>query len=138
MTEDEWEHDYEEYVQSLSKLQSGDIAMLRSIHEKTTPILEEKREGNLSFLKMLDLTEATSKTMTKAMEIVDRLEANGLLIVRVSARDIQSGERQPGNWTVPENMDIYLGHFRVLPNPRGIALLEHIADLEPQDQLDDA
>ena len=137
MTEEEWEHDYEGYAQRLNELQSSDIAILRSINEKTTPTLEEKRDGHLRFMKMLDLIKATGNTMTKDMEVVDRLEANGLLIVRSGVRIHEVGERQPGNWSIPEHAGIHLKYFEVFPNPRGIALLEHIADLKPRDQPDD-
>ena len=138
MTEDEWEHDYEEYVQILSKLQSGDIAMLRSICEKTMPTTKDTREGNLRGMAMLDLVKSTDLKMTKAMGAVDSLEANGLLIVRVDGPQTEGEERQPGNWIVKENMGVHLGHFTVLPNPRGIALLEHIADLDTPNQPADA
>ena len=137
MTEDEWEHDYEEYARWLSKLQSGDIAILRSINEKTTPTLEEKRDGHLRFLEMPDLIKSTGNTMTRDMEVVDRLEANGLLIVRSGVRIHEMGERQPGNWSIPEHTGIHLKYFSVFPNPRGIALIEHIANLKPRDHPDD-
>ena len=129
MTDDEWDHDYEEYAQRLSKLQSGDIDMLRAIHEKTKPGGEFTSTESFIFLSLLDLMKHVDTEKIRVMDIVDRLEANGLLIVRT-----ESGERQPGNWCVAGNIGISLQYFSVLPNPRGIVLIEHIDNLEPLDK----
>ena len=134
MTEDEWVHGYEEYAQRLSKLQTGDIAVLRAIHEKTE---SKRRERSLRFLGLLDLIEQVDVPKIEVMDSVDRLEANGLLIVSLESQD-SPGERQRGKWGVKESSNIELDFFSVLPSPRGSVLLEHIADLEPCDQQDDS
>lgn len=133
MTDDEWDHDYEEFVQTLSKLQSGDIDMLRRIHEKTKQVAETTSIGSLIFLPLPDLVSHVDSATSIVMDTVDRLEANGLLIVRTEA-----GERQPGNWCVTGNVGIGLQYFSVLPRPRGIVLIEHIDDLEPLDKTPEA
>ena len=133
MTDDEWDHDYEEYVQTLSKLQSGDIEMLRDIHEKAKHDGESTSTGSFIFLPLPDLIKHVDSATSIVMDIVDRLEANGLLIVRT-----ESGERQPGNWCVTGNIGIGLQYFSVLPKPRGIVLLEHIDDLEQLDKTAEA
>ena len=134
MTEDEWGHHYEEYSQRISKLQSGDITILRAVDEETRIEHEATSTGILVFMTFTRLKRHVNMTMTDIMDSVDRLEANGLLIVRTSR-----GERQQGSWCIEgNNSDVSLDAFSLLPRPRGAALLDHIADLEPHDQPDPA
>lgn len=99
MTDEEWDHDYEEYAQKLSMLQSGDIDMLRAIHEKTKHDAEVASTDSFIFLPLPDLMRHIDAPRIRVMDIVDRLEANGLLMVRT-----ESGEREPGDWCVAGNI----------------------------------
>ena len=159
MTEEEWDHDYEEYARKLSLLQSGDIRVLRTVRENS------RLFGDLSLIPVAFLAEGSARTYAdrlgkqrtitrldylaessemarwELMGAIDRLAENDLLLRQnLDSEDGGTG-KQAGGWPFVMGDDpvltLDLDAVGVAPTPLGIALLQHIADLEPLDEEED-
>ena len=134
MTEDGRDHTYEEYARKLSKLHSGDLAILCCVNEETKP--NRSQVGEVLRLRSLaDLMGSADTTEPKFLGAIDRLELNGLLQISAYHRESNSySTRSAGNWCSDAADSVHLDLFRAIITPLGIALLQHVADLDPIDK----
>lgn len=146
MTEDEWEHDYEEYARKLSALLPGDIRLLHAIYaaEKDKYAREAGSHGpenNSTFTpqshRISEIAAIANLDGYKLMGAVDRLEENNLLQIRpfpksggVAVHPPQQDTRIPGLWFKGTAVDI--SSFLAALTALGVELIEHVTDLEPQ------
>ena len=160
MTEEEWDHDYEEYARKLSLLQSGDIRVLRTVRENSRLFSDPSlmpvaflaegsartyadRSGKQRTIARLDyLAESSEMARWELMGAIDRLAENDLLLRQNLDSEDGRTRRQAGGWPFVMGDDpvltLDLDAVGVAPTPLGIALLQHIADLEPLDEEEDA
>ena len=129
MTEDHWDSTYEEYVATLSALQSGDISVLKYVLNETKPAPHEKlrvwRPRSVQ-----DLMSYDEMTELEFLDVIDRLESSNL--VQVSVFDIASSKRSArtmGDWTGTDQNSVDLSLFQVIVAPLGSALLKHTSEL---------
>lgn len=125
MTEDEWGHDFETYAEKLSKLRSGDIAILRSIAEANDAGLAS------GFVSVSRISEVYRLSPHQLMGAIDRLEKNELaqVVYDLGTQNVQS-TRSPGVWFDGVSGGIDTQRHLVAPTVLGTELLCHIDDIE--------
>ena len=129
MTEDHWDSTYEEYVATMTALQSGDIVILSYILNETKPAAHER----LTVWRPRSVQELMSyedMTELEFLGAVDRLESSSL--VQVSVYDIATSKRSTrtvGDWTGTDQNSVDLSLFQVIVTPLGSELLKHTSEL---------
>ena len=83
ITDDEWDHDYEEYAHKLSKLRPEAITLLDTINSriKTKSMLAEGTGFGPEIPRVSEVAEGLGMSNLEVMGTIDRLEMTGLVQV---------------------------------------------------------
>ena len=128
MTDDEWDHDYEEYAHKLSRLRPKDITLLDTINSrmKTKSNLAEGTGFAPEIPRVSEVAEGLGMSNLELMGIIDRLEITGL--VQVIHENLQYA-RGPGVWFDPESGGLEVSRYSVAPTVLGLELLQHVSSI---------
>ncbi len=163
MTEDEWEHDYEEYARRLSRLKPGDISVLCAVRshsmlfgdfhlvqvdllaENVTSTRTDHSGNERTIITSSLLLDSSETAQLELMGSIDRLVVNRLLLVGIfdvaegHVSTATTGQNIDWPFTMGDNVPRPdLTAVSVAPSQVGVDFLTHIADLEPIDQPEDA
>ena len=132
MTDDELDHNYEQYALNLSRLDSEDISVLSIINRAKQ--IRDENPGGSDFEAQIPQVSAIAEEFDldphELMGAIDRLEKNALVQVIVLVSGY--GERVPGIWVDRSALGIRISSFAVAPTALGIDLLHHIESLGPR------